>query len=350
MARRNLLRSVLAASLTVLPFAAGLLATPAPAGGAEGEPAAKTHWIRLSEKSGFTPGTLDDQYAVRVGDSIAFFLDMRTSSSRAHSVTFDDASTCAPGGPCWPELRFDDGSQPCTARDSRGTLHTLPDTRCLLVRAPGPVRYYDRLYREAGGPELQGFIKVAGDPTTTTTAPPTTTTTAAPATTTSTRPVTTTTSPPTTATTAPTTIRPLLIDSATTTTAPPISSASGDAAGSGNGAGGVPRATGSKGKGKAGSQATSTTAAPANQEAPPAELTFDAALLTPGPVTLPESVEPTDGAELDAAAVMDLLTSENEPADDRNQFLLVATAAFGLFLIGGGLLAWYHRSSRYIPA
>jgi hypothetical protein len=350
MARRNLMRSLLAAFLTVLPFTAGLLATPAPAGGAEGDPEPKTHWIRLSEKSGFTPGTLDDQYAVRVGDSIAFFLDMRTSTSRTHSVTFDDASTCAPGGPCWPELRFDDGSQPCTARDSRGTLHTLPDTRCLLVRAAGAVRYYDKLYLEAGGPEFQGFIKVAGDPTTTTTAPPTTTTTAASATTTSTRPVTTTTAPPTTATTAPTTIRPLLIDSPTTTTAPPASSAGGAAAGPPKDSGGVPPATGSKGKGKAGSQATSTTAAARDQAAPPAELAFDASLLTPGPVILPESVETTDGAELDAAAVMDLLNSETEPGDDRNQFLLVASVAFGLFLIGGGLIAWYHRSSRYLPA
>jgi hypothetical protein len=344
------MRSLLAACLTVLPLTAGLLATPAPAGGAEGDPEPKTHWIRLSEKSGFSPGTLDDQFAVRVGDSIGFWLDMRTSTSRAHSVTFDDASTCAPGGPCWPELRFDDGSPPCTARDSRGTVHTLPDTRCLLVRAAGAFRYYDKVYRDAGGPEFQGFIKVAGDPTTTTTVAPTTTTTAAPATTTSTRPVTTATSPPTTGTTAPTTIRPLLIDSPTTTTAPPAGSTGGDAAGSGKGSGGVPPATGSKGKGKTGSQATSTTAAPTDQEAPPAELSFDPALLVPGPVTLPEWIETADGGELDAAAVMDLLNSEKEPGDDRNQFLLVATAAFGLFLIGGGLIAWYHRSSRYIPA
>lgn len=350
MARRNPMRSLLAAFLTVLPFAAGLLATPAPAGGAEGDPAPKTHWIRLSEKSGFTPGALDDQFAVRVGDTIGFWLDMRASTSRAHSVTFDDASTCAPGGPCWPELRFDDGSQPCTGRDSRGTVQTLPDTRCLLVRASGAFRYHDKVYREAGGPEFQGFIKVAGDPTTTTTAAPTTTTTAAPVTTTSTRPVTTTTPPPTTATTAPTMIRPLLVDSATTTTAAPASIGGGIVAGSGKNSGGAPPATGSKGKGKAGSSATATTAAPPGQDAPPAEMTFDPALLTPGPVTLPESVQSTDGAELDAAAVMDLLNSEKEPADARNQFLLVGTAAFGLFVIGGGLIAWYHRSSRYIPA
>lgn len=347
MARRNLLRSLLAASLMSVPFAATLLAAPAPAGSAEEREQNEVHWIRLSEKSGFNPGVID----VRVGDFIAFNLDDE-SASPVHSVTFDDQSACpgAPGGVCWPELRFNDDKQACTWR---GVV--LPNTRCAEVRRAGPVRYFDRLGRENGGPEFQGLIRVAGvPPTTTTTAPPsTTTTTAAPATTTTTRPgSTTTTLPPTTNTTAPTTIRPFVIsDSTTTTTAAPAAAASGaDTAGSGKNGGGTGAGAKEKDKGKgkaADPSTTSTTVAPA-PEIPEINLTFE-------PVTLPESVvassDGADGAGIEEAAVMDLLdTEEDAAADDDNRYVVLALGSAGLLVLGIGLIAWFSRSSRYFPA
>lgn len=356
MARRNLLRSLLTASLLSVPLAAAVLAVPSPAGGAEAqEPEPQVHLVRLSEKAGFDPGVLPrPNEVVRVGDYIAFYLDMEASVSTTHSVTFDNDSGCpgGPGGRCWPELRFNE-KQPCTVRDRRGNVHELENFRCVRVLAPGPVRYYDRLYQEATGTEFQGFISVAGTPTTTTTAPaPTTTTTVAPASTTTTRPVTTTTMPPTTNTTAPTTIRPFLInDPTTTTTAPaPVGSSS---AGSGKSSGGssAPGAKDKgKGKDKAGSESTPTTA-PAAPEVASVESLLEAEQLVPAPVSLPESlVDSADGAEIESQAIMDLLSSEEEASDDGNRMLLLAAAGVGALLLTVGLIAWFSRSSRYFPA
>jgi hypothetical protein len=346
MARPNLLRSLLALSLCLAPLAGGLLGAAAPAGGAESEPEPRVYTIRVSEKSGFTPGALDDQYAVRVGDFVAFVLDMDNSETRIHSVTFDDTSTCPPAGACWPELRFNDPSQGC---EFRGIV--LPDTRCFRVRTPGPVRYYDRLHKEKTGVEFQGFIKVAGMVTTTTTQPaPTTTTTLAPTTTTTSRPVTTTTSgqSPTTATTAPTAIRPLLIGSpaSTTTTAAPTAGTN-PAPTSTTGGKGKDKA---KDKDKGDATSTSTTAALAPDVAP-IDVSF-ADSLDLGPVSLPDSVgSPTtaDGVELDAA--MELLNSDGDLADDdRGALLIAGLAAAGTLLLIGGIVAWGRRSSRYFPA
>jgi hypothetical protein len=336
----------------VVPFAAGLMTAPAPAGGAE--PVA--HGVRLAEKSGFTPGVLDD---VRVGDWIFFVLDMENSVSEEHSVTFDDQSMCpgAPGsGRCWPELRFNDTTQSCSLGPRE-----LPFTRCFMVRSPVSVTYHDRLGLEKGGPDFQGLIRMAGSspPTTPTTAAPTTTTTAAP-TTTTTRPVTTTTThaaptttAPTTATTAPTTIRPFLIEPPTTTT----TGAGANAAGSGkNGAGSSPT-TGAKDKNKDknkdGNKDDSPTSSTTETTVAPDDAFFDSASLTPGPVTLPDSLETAEGVDmgdLDAAAVMDLLDPEESDDDDGTRIVLMAGAALGLLVLGGGLITWFHRSSRYFPA
>lgn len=346
MARRNLLWSLLAASVMVVSGTTGLLvAAPAPAGAAD----VNLYQVHLSEQRGFNPGTLK---GVRVGDYIAFKLD-KDARSNVHSVTFDDQSACPTDQgnvPCWPELRFNDPNQKCMLRN-----YVLPNTRCievLTVPPGGLARYHDELARAAGGPDFQGAVEVVGPsaPTTTTVPPPSTTTTTAAPTSTTTGPAatTTTTVPPTTATTAPTPIRPMLIGSpaSTTTTAP---SAGGADAGSGKKGSTSP--TGGardKGKVKGDSAPTSTTAA---SEPPPVEVSF-ADSLDLGPVTLPESVEPADtaeGTELDAA--LDLLGSgKGEPADDRGRFLLLGGAAAGVLALGIGFLAWWGRSSRYIPA
>ena len=347
MARRNLLRSLLAASGMVVSGTTGLLlATPTPAGAAD----VNLYQVHLSEERGFNPGTVK----VRVGDYIAFVLE-KEPRSYVHSVTFDDQSVCPTDQgnvPCWPELRFNDPNQKCMLRN-----YVLPNTRCievLTVPPGGLVRYHDELAKAAGGPDFQGVVEVVSPsaPTTTTVPPPSTTTTMAAPTTTTTQPAatTSTTLPPTTATTAPTTIRPMLIGSpdSTTTTAPPA----GGANDVGSGKTGSTPATGirdkDKGKGKGDSASTSTTAA---SETPPAEMSF-ADSLDLGPVTLPESVEPAetaDGVELDAALGL-LSSGEGEPSDDRGRFLLLSGAAAGVLVAAAGFLAWWRRSSRYLPA
>jgi len=344
MARRNPLRSLAAASLMALSGTGGLLAAPLPAGAAD----ASLYQIRLSEKDGFSPGVVD----VKVGDYLAFKLETASpASSTAHSVTWDDQSTCpsdAGDVPCWPELRFNDSNQKCMVRS-----YTLPNTRCILVKIAGTFRYHDRLSLEAGGPDFQGLVNVVGPSTTTTTAPPTTTTTAAP-TTTTTRPATTTTLPSTTTTTAASAIRPFLIPDqspATVTTAPPAGS--GTAAGSNsNGKTSSPTAGKDKGKPKGGSPSTPTTAAPAPPGEPSVEPVFDPASLTPGPITLPDTVNPADSDDesyLDSA-VMSLLNPE-QPADEEGiNLILGVLGAGGLLLAGGGAWLWYHRASRYFPA
>jgi hypothetical protein len=348
MARRNLLRSLLAASVMVVSGTTGLLvAGPTPAGAAD----VNLYQVHLSEERGFNPGTVK---GVRVGDYLAFILE-KDARSNVHSVTFDDQSVCPTDQgtvPCWPELRFNDPNQKCMLRN-----YVLPNTRCievLTVPPGGLVRYHDELARAAGGADFQGAVEVVSPsvPTTTTVPPPSTTTTVAAPTTTTSRPAapTTTTVPPTTATSAPTPVRPMLIGSpaSTTTTAPAVGGAN-DAGGK---TGSTPAAAGArdkdKGKGKGDPAPTSTTAQP---ESVPVETSF-ADSLDLGPVTLPESVEAADtadGMELDAA--LDLLSSaDGEPDDDRGRFLLLGLAAAGVSATGIGFLAWWRRSSRYIPA
>ncbi|MCA1841836.1 MAG: cupredoxin domain-containing protein, partial [Actinobacteria bacterium] len=108
MARRNLLRTLLSASLLFGSVVGGILATPSPAGAADN--VAIT--IHISDQ-GFSPAKVD----ARIGDYLIFTLDNSTSTE--HTVTWDDPSTCPaqsgePEGPCWPEQRFKDDNQVCT--------------------------------------------------------------------------------------------------------------------------------------------------------------------------------------------------------------------------------------------
>ena len=343
MARRNLWRSLLTASLLTVSGLAGVLAVAPPPAGAAAS-GASLYEIHLSENGGFSPGVVD----VKVGDYLAFVLDTQYSASDNHSVTWDDTNPCPndPGGPpCWPELRFNDPNQKCTVRN-----YVIPNTRCILVREGGAYRYHDRLYQEAGGTDFQGLVRVTGPPT----GPPdTTTTTARPATTTTTVPVTTSTRPATTTTTDPGSIHPLLLNdpapTTTSTTAPPVAPVA--VAGADKpGAGASPPTAPVKDKGKSKPEAPATTAPTTAAPAAPAPV-LDAAALTPGPVALPDTVapaDPADGSELDGS-VLGLLQRE-APVDNGSNLLLIAVAALAVFLLGLGIVAWCRRSSRYFPA
>ena len=63
----------------------------------------------------------------------------------------------------------------------------------------------------------------------------------------------------------------------------------------------------------------------------------------PAPADPP--VEPLD------PAILDTLASANEkPPDNGSNLLLVAGIGVTLFVLGVAGWAWYHRSSRYMPA
>ena len=336
MARRNPLRSWLAAALSIAAvMTAGLFTVqPGPAGAAE----QKSHYIVVSE-AGFSPPVVPD---VNVGDVLVFQLSELPETTEKHTVTFEDNSVC-PGArgavPCWPELRFDDDRPNCV-KDG----NIMPRWRCMFVRDPGKtVRYYD-----AAKPANAGEIRVLGQ-TTTTTGPATTTTTAPASTTSTTHPATSTTFQ-TTTTTAPTQLRPFVIQDpgpTTSTMAPatPVTVTTG----------GTPATSASKDKGKAAkvksaAVETPTTAATVPSDALPPDSVFDQAALTPGPIELPDaSGDPADGDEVDleSAAVMNLLDSE-EAADHRALLLVLGALTFLLFV--GSVWAWFHRASRYDPA
>ena len=98
MARRNLWRSLLTASVLTLSGLAGVLAVaPPPAGAAGG--GASLFEIHLSENGGFSPGVVD----VKVGDYLAFVLDTQYSASDNHSVT--RGSRAAGSTPSSPSTR-----------------------------------------------------------------------------------------------------------------------------------------------------------------------------------------------------------------------------------------------------
>ena len=342
MARRNPLRSWLAAALSIAAvMAAGvLMVQPVPAGAAD----PGYHEIFVSE-AGFNPPVVTD---VNVGEVLAFELSELPGTTDKHTITFEDNSVC-PGArgavPCWPELRFDDGRPNCV-KDG----NIMPRWRCMIVRDPGKtVRYHD-----AHQPANAGEIRVLGQATTTT-GPATTTTTAPPSTTSTTQPTTTTTSAQTTTTTAPTQLRPFVIQDpgpTTSTMAPatPVTVTN---------TGGTPAPPANKDKDKDKDKSakvksaavdTPTTAAPAPSDALPPESVFDPAALTPGPIELPHaSGDPADGDEvnLESAAVMNLLDAD-ETADHRPLLLAFGALAFLLFV--GGVWGWFHRASRYDPA
>ena len=344
MARRNPLRSQLAAALSVVVVVAlGLLtARPVPAGAAE----RRIFEITVTD-AGFNPKVVPD---ANVNDVLMFTLDQTTDQ---HTVTFEDNSVC-PGErgaePCWPELRFDDRNPNCVAGNIR-----LPGRRCMIVMEPGKtVKYHDRFNAAS-----TGEIKVLGQPTTTT-GPSTTTTTRLP-TTTTTAPPTSTTQPPTTATTAPQTttstaptqLRPFVIadpPSTTSTVAPPVSVTT-------NGATPAPTAANKdkdkdKGKkGKAAGTETPTTVTPVAPDALPPDSLFDPATLTPGPGVVPDvpAAPGADDVNLESSAVMNLLDhEEDEPTDYRP--MLLALGALALVLSIAGVCIWFGRPSRYDPA
>jgi hypothetical protein len=337
LARRNLLRSWLAAALSIAAvMAVGLLTVrPVPAGAAE----RRIFEITVSD-AGFNPPVVSN---VNVGDVLMFTLYQTTEK---HTVTFEDNSAC-PGSrgavPCWPELRFDDGNDNCVAGDIR-----LPGRRCMIVQEPGKTAAYHDAFIAGNG----GEIRVLGQPTTTT--GPSTTTTAPPSTTSSTQATTTTTSSQTSTTTAPTQIRPFVIPDpgpTTSTMAPatPVAVTNN---------GGTPASTANKDKDKdkgkaakakgAGAE-TPTTAAPVPSDAMPPDSVFDPAALTPGPVLVPDAPGNADGhdeIDLESAAVMNLL--DEEVADHRPLLLAFGALAFLVFV--GGVWGWFHRASRYDPA
>ena len=342
MARRNPLRSWLAAALSIAAvMAAGVfMVQPVPAGAAE----RKLFTITVTE-SGFNPPVVLN---VNVDDILMFALDTTPGMTEQHTVTFEDNSSC-PGSrgavPCWPELRFDDGHPNCL--DASGLK---PGHRCMLVRDPGKtVQYHD-----AFNVSNVGEIRVLGQATTTT-GPATTTTTAPASTTTTTQPTTTTTSAQTTTTTAPTQLRPFVVQDpgpTTSTMAPAapvtVTNTGGTSAPPANKD--KDKDKGKSAKVKSASVETPTTAAPAPSDALPPDSVFDPAALTPGPIELPHAPgDPADGDEvnLESAAVMNLLDAE-EAADHRPLLLAFGALAFLLFI--GGVWAWFHRASRYDPA
>jgi hypothetical protein len=286
-----------------------------------------------------------------VGDYLIFTLDQ--SASIDHTVSWDDNSICPPlagveEGPCWPELRFNDENQKCSWRN-----YVLPRTRCILVRKPGEAFYYDKYLPRPSPNHYHGTVKVAGVPTTTSTVPPISSTTVVPpSTTTTTLPPTTATTAPTTTTTAPTSIRPMLVSDpppvTTTTAAPkPLSTAP-----SKNGGASTSNAGKDKGKGKAASPETPTTAAQALPDTLPSDLIFDPASLTPGPMMIPDPSSGPDSADeaaLDAAAVASLL-DPLKSEDDSTHLMLLMLAALAAVLLAGGGWAWFNRASRYDPA
>jgi len=335
--RRNLLRSWLAAALSIVAVLAVGLFTVRP--GVVG--AAQPRYFRIAvSDAGFNPPIVQD---VNVGDVLIFQLD--SQADEEHTVTFDDPSLCpgsSGGEPCWPELRFDKvlPGQRCERTDG----FIIPRWRCMIVREPGKTVRYTDTFNKANG----GEIRVLGQPTTTT--GPSTTTTTRPPTTTTTAPTTTTTLSQSTTTTAPTQIRPFVIpDPTTSTSAPPVPVVVTTD-------GGTPAPTANKdkdkdkSKGKAAGTETPTTASPVPPDTMPPDSVFDAAALTPGPVLVPETPgDPASGDDvnIESSAVMNLLDRE-EAADHRP--LLLAFGALAFLLLVGGLWHWFHRASAYDPA
>jgi hypothetical protein len=104
-----------------------------------------------------------------------------------------------------------------------------------------------------------------------------------------------------------------------------------------------------------GDTATTTAAAPpapdpAAVAAAEAAAAAAAAASAPPEPTPPAPADPPPVEQLDPA-ILDTLAAANEkPPDNGSKLLLVAGIAFGLFALGVAGWAWYHRSSRYMPA
>lgn len=331
MARRNLVRSLLAASLMVVFSAVGMLAVPSPAG---------AHHIRVVPdyrvtvyETSFDPPVV---YA-KPGQTVQF--DLAPGVSSHHTVTLDNGK-CEGRPEQLCEETFEDPQHPPVFRFSNY----------------GEYPYHDR-YADDAGLDMSGRIVITDNPPTVqpTNPPPTTTSTTMSSTTTS-RPVTTTTLPPTTSTTGPTTIRPFVIaDTGPTTTtiapSPAGTSTTGSTKKDGAGASAAGAKDKSKGKGDGKGKAASTDkpAPAALPEGSPIDVTFDPATLTPLPESSPtESVATTPDSGPEESAVFDLLGAENA-ADDAH-LLIIAFGVLGFLVLLTGGIAWFHRSSRYFPA
>lgn len=336
MARRTLLRSLLTATLMVVPSAVGVLAASSPAGAIDNP----DHRVTVYETS-FNPNIV---YALR-GETVQF--DLAPGVSTNHTVTLENG-VCADRPMRLCEETFDDPENPPVFRFSDY----------------GEYPYYDRHAREAGNHDMRGRIIITDNPPTVPPPqPPPTTTSSTTSTTmsstTTTRPATTTTLPPTTATTAPTTVRPFVIGdpgpTTTTTTPAPAGAATtgspkkGGTAAPPSGDKGKDKGKGN-GKGKAASVDTPATAQPASPEGSPIEVTFDPATLTPLPepsATANGDTTPDSGPE--ESAMLDLLSADNA-IDDGTDLLVMALAVLGALVLLTGAVAWFRRSSRYFPA
>jgi plastocyanin len=300
---------------------AALVPLVLPVSGAVAAPPDRT--VRVFD-FGFDPASLD----VEAGDTVVWVLDQ--AASGPHQITLD-----ADGNG-----DFDDdnnGEFDLSSADlaPNSTLrHTFDQA--------GKYSYFCKYHLVSQG--MAGTVQVAAPPTTTTTEPPTTTTTAPPATTTTTAPApppppptTTTTRPRSTTTTAP---------ASTPTTQPPASTSNDKPATTDTTA----RATTTTGK------ATTTTAKkkPGTTTTKPPETTT-----TSAPPALPAEWIPTpdmvpDGSPTTTTTAAPLQAAANHqpknPKGGGSGLPIAAGGAAGVLLLGALGWAWYHRSSRYLPA
>lgn len=93
-------------------------------------------------------------------------------------------------------------------------------------------------------------------------------------------------------------------------------------------------------------ETTTTTTTPPT----PVEAWLGPAASAPSPPTPPApEVAPPAEPPTDENAVTAVLEEQKGGSDDKG-LLIAAAGAGGVALLGGGLWAWYHRSSRYLPA
>lgn len=327
MARRNLLRALLTASLLMVGSGAvGMLAAPSPAG-AHHQPNFKPDHLVAVYDTSFNPNII---YARR-GQTVQF--ELAPGVSNHHTVTLDHGK-CQDLPESLCEKNFDDPDHPPVYQFSNY----------------GEYPFYDRYAKEAGL-DMSGKIVITDNPPTVQPPNPPPTTTSTMWSTTTTRPATTTTVPPTTTTTAPTTIRPFLIgDTGSTTTTAAATVVGATTAGA---TGASPAGDRNKGKGKGdGKSKTPSTDSPtsASPEGSPIEVLFDASTLTPLPESSPTEDEPTtsdSGSE--ESAMMDLLRGENV-SDDGTRKVVIGLGVLTLLALLVGATAWFRRSSNYFPA
>lgn len=98
---------------------------------------------------------------------------------------------------------------------------------------------------------------------------------------------------------------------------------------------------------------TDTTAAPPAPDPAAiaaAEAAAAAAVTSPAEAAAPAPPEPPPVEPLDPA-ILDTLAAANEkPPDDGSNLLMIAGIGLGLFVLAVAGWAFYHRSSRYMPA